>query len=74
MAAQPETSAAAHEAKPQVRYDQVKKVVNELYAIDPQHAIDALAKFGVKNGKELPEAKWAEFVAHGQAQLATLKG
>lgn len=56
-----------------VTYEDVKKVVNALYAIEPQHAVDALAKFNVKNGKELDPKDWVKFVEDGRAQLESLK-
>lgn len=65
------TDAGASE-KP-VAYDQVKALVNALYMIDPKHAVEALAEFNVKNGKELQPQQWPAFVAAAGKKLEALK-
>lgn len=74
-AATPRTAEAAEDgAQPKgVSYDDVKRLVNALYAIKPQHAVDALADFKVKNGKELAPQDWPAFVEKAEARLAALK-
>lgn len=55
-----------------VSYEDVKAHINKLYAIKPEHAIDALAKFGAKTGPGLQPQQWPEFVDHARAELAKL--
>jgi hypothetical protein len=66
--------AAASTQAEAVSFDDVKSVVNKLYAIKPQHAVDALAAFGVKKGSDLQPQQWPEFVEKARAQLAKLEG
>lgn len=68
--AQPQTDASTQAQA--VSYDDVKARVNKLYAIKPQHAVDALAKFGVKKGPELQPQQWPEFVEYADAQIKTM--
>jgi hypothetical protein len=56
-----------------VTYDDVKKVVNALYAIEPDHAVTLLAEFKVQNGKQLDTTQWIAFVEQGRAKLAQLQ-
>lgn len=53
-------------------YDDIAQVVNALYALKPQHAVDLLGQFGVKNGKQLQPQQWPDVVAAGKAKLAEL--
>jgi hypothetical protein len=57
-----------------VSYEDVKAHINKLYAIKPQHAVDALTKFGAKKGPDLQPQQWPDFVAHAKAELAKLGG
>lgn len=65
---------AADEAEKPVGYEDVKQVVNALYAIKPQHAVDLLAAFGVTKGPELQPQQWPDVVKTGRAKLVELKG
>jgi hypothetical protein len=71
-AAQPQADASTQ--APGVSYDDVKKVVNALYAIKPQHAIDLLKSFNVTKGPELQPQQWPDVVLAGQAMLAKVGG
>lgn len=73
--ASPAPSPAASTVEPEkgVSYDDVKAVVNGLYAIKPQYAVDLLAQFGVKKGPDLDPTRWIEVVAAGKAKLAELQ-
>lgn len=57
-----------------VSYDDVKKIVNALYVIKPQHAIDLLKQFDVTKGPELQPQQWPDVVAAGQTLLAKVGG
>jgi len=54
---------SADESKP-VAYRDVSKLVTQIVKIDLAKAKAALARLGVKHGKELTEAQWPEAVAY----------
>lgn len=56
-----------------VTYEDVKRAVNALYAIDPKHAVAALAAFDVKNGKGLDPKQWDDFCAYAKGMLDDMK-
>lgn len=65
---------AAEEPAKGVSYDDVKAVINGLYAIDPKHAVALLAQFKVKKGPDLQPQQWPDVVAAGKKKLAELQG
>lgn len=59
-------------AQASATYDDVKRVVNALYAVKPQHAVDMLATFNAKKGTELKPEQYADFVTKAQQKLTEL--
>lgn len=66
------TATVAADAVP-VSYDDVKRLINALYAIDPKHAVGALADFNVVKGTQLDPTQWVDFFTKGSARLTSLK-
>jgi hypothetical protein len=58
------TSQTSAEESKKVEYSDVSKLVTSIAKTDLAKAKAALARLGVKHGKELTEAQWPEAVAY----------
>lgn len=70
--ASPAPSPAASTADKGVSYDDVKKVITELYGKDQKAAVGLLADFGVTKGPELQPQQWPAVVEAAKKKLAEL--
>jgi hypothetical protein len=59
-----DTSPPSSNESPAVTYDEVSKSIVAVSKIDRAKAIAALARFGVKNGKELTKQQWPDVLVY----------